>query len=36
MVTNHQVYEFVMEVAAGELDEIAGIASRIKGGSQPW
>lgn len=35
-LTNDQAYEFVMAVSAGELDEIAEIASRIKGGNQVW
>lgn len=35
-LTNDQAYELVMAVAAGELDEVAGIASRIKDASRPW
>ncbi|MEJ7689602.1 MAG: type II toxin-antitoxin system death-on-curing family toxin [Nocardioidaceae bacterium] len=35
-LTNDQAYELVMDVAAGELDEITGIASRIRDGSRPW
>lgn len=35
-LTNDQAYELVMAVAAGELDGIAGIASRIRDGSRPW
>lgn len=35
-LTNDHAYEFVMAVSAGELDEIAEIAGRIKGGSQAW
>lgn len=35
-LTNDQAYELIMDVAAGELDEITGIASRIRDGSRPW
>jgi len=35
-LTNDEAYELVMSVAAGELDEIAGIARRIRAGSQLW
>ena len=35
-LTNDQAYELVMTVSAGELEEIAEIASRIKSGSQAW
>lgn len=35
-LTNDEAYELVMSVAAGELDEVAGIAGRIRAGSQPW
>lgn len=35
-LTNDQAYELVMTVSAGELDEIAEIASRIRGASQDW
>lgn len=35
-LTNDQAYELVMDVAAGELDEVTGIASRIRDGSRPW
>lgn len=35
-LTNDQAYELVMDVAGGELDEITGIASRIRDGSHPW
>lgn len=35
-LTNDQAYELVMDVAAGELDEITGIASQIRDGSRPW
>ena len=35
-LTNDQAYELVMDVAAGELDEITTIASRIRDGSRPW
>ena len=35
-LTNDQAYEFVMAVSAGKLDEIAEIASRIRGASQDW
>jgi len=35
-LTNEEAYELVMDVAAGELDEITEIASRIKDGSRPW
>ena len=34
--TNDQVYELIMNVAAGQLNEIAGIAGRIRDGSEPW
>ncbi|XAS75187.1 type II toxin-antitoxin system death-on-curing family toxin [Dermatophilaceae bacterium Sec6.4] len=33
--TNDEAYELVMSIAAGELDEVAGIAARISAGSQP-
>lgn len=35
-LTNEQAYELVMAVSAGELNDIAEIARRIKGGSQSW
>jgi death-on-curing protein len=35
-MTNDEAYELVISVAAGELDDIAGIADRIKVGSRPW
>ncbi|MCD4536515.1 Fic family protein [Nocardioides sp. cx-169] len=35
-LTNDQAYELVIEIAAGDLDEIEGIASRIRDGSRPW
>jgi death on curing protein len=35
-LTNDEAYELVMSVAAGELDEVAAIAGRIRAGSQPW
>jgi len=35
-LTNDQAYELIMDVAAGELDELTGIASRIRNGSRPW
>lgn len=35
-LTNDQAYELVMDVAAGELDEITTIASLISDGSRPW
>lgn len=35
-LTNDEAYELVMIVAAGELDEIAGIGRRIRAGSRPW
>lgn len=35
-LTNDQAHELVMDVAAGELDEITVIASRIRDGSRPW
>lgn len=35
-LTNDQAYELVMAVSAGDLDEIAEIASRVRGGSQAW
>ena len=35
-LTNDQAYELVMDVAAGELDEITEIASRIRDGSRAW
>ncbi len=35
-LTNDQAYELVMDVAAGELDEITVIAIRIGDGSRPW
>lgn len=35
-LTNDQAYELVLAVSAGDLDEIAEIASRIKGGNQAW
>ncbi len=35
-LTNDQAYELVMDVAAGELDEVTGIACRIRDGSRPW
>ena len=34
--TNDQVYGLIMNVAAGQLNEIAGIAGRIRDGSEPW
>jgi death-on-curing protein len=34
--TNDQVYELIMNVAAGQLNEIAGIAGRIRNGNEPW
>jgi death-on-curing protein len=34
--TNDQVYELVMNVAADQLNEIAGIAGLIREGSEPW
>ncbi len=35
-LSNDQAYELVMTVSAGELEEIAEIANRIKNGSQAW
>lgn len=35
-LSNDQAYEFVMNVASGEWDEIAGIAERIANGTEPW
>ena len=35
-LSNDQAYELVMDVAAGELDEISTIASRIRDGSGDW
>lgn len=36
IMTNDQAYELVVDVAAGELDEVAEIASRIRDRSRPW
>ncbi len=35
-LSNDQAYELIMTVASGELDEIAGIAERLVGGTEPW
>lgn len=35
-LSNDQAYELVMTVSAGELDEIAQLASRIKDASEDW
>ena len=34
-LTNSEAYELVMEVAAGQLHEIAELAARIRDGSRP-
>lgn len=34
-LTNDEAYELVIGIAAGELDEIAGIAAQIRAGSRP-
>jgi len=34
-LTNDEAYDLVMSIAAGGLDEIAGIAARIRTGSRP-
>lgn len=34
-LTNDEAYDLVMSIAAGWLDEIAGIAARIRAGSRP-
>jgi death-on-curing protein len=34
-LTNDQAYELIMDVAAGRLDQVPGIAERIRGGSEP-
>jgi death-on-curing protein len=34
-LTNDEAYELVMEVAAGQLHEIAELAGKIRDGSQP-
>lgn len=34
-LTNDQAYELVMSVAAGELDDVASIAGRIRDGTEP-
>jgi death-on-curing protein len=33
-LSNDQAYELVIEVATGELDEVASIADRIRRGSE--
>ena len=33
-LSNDQAYELIIEVATGELDEVASIADRIRGGSE--
>ena len=33
-LSNDQAYELIIEVATGELDEVAGIADRIRRGSE--
>lgn len=34
-MTNDEAYDFVMSVAAGDLDEISAIARRLERGSEP-
>lgn len=34
--SNDEAYELVMRVAAGELDDVAGIADQLKAGSRAW
>lgn len=34
--TNDQAYDLVMDVAAGRLDDVAGIARRLSGLIEPW
>jgi death-on-curing protein len=33
-LSNDQAYEVIIEVATGELDEVAGISDRIRRGSE--
>lgn len=35
-LSNDRAYELIMNVASGELDEVAVIAERIVAGSEPW
>lgn len=34
-LTNDQAYELVMSVASGEVDDVAGIAERIRHATEP-
>lgn len=34
-LSNDEAYELVMSVAAGEIDDVAGIAERIRGATEP-
>jgi hypothetical protein len=33
-LSNNQAYELIIDVGSGELDEVATIADRIRGGSE--
>lgn len=34
-LSNAEAYDFIMAIAAGELDEVAGIAERIRAATEP-
>jgi death-on-curing protein len=36
ILSNDEAYELVMAVAAGELDDVEGIAGRLESGTAPW
>ena len=35
-LTNDETYDLIVEIASGQLDEVGGIADRLRAGSEPW
>ena len=35
-LTNDEAYDLIVEIASGQLDEVAQIAERLRAGTAPW